>query len=74
MTQKIITIFPTTKRARERVKRHGSQMRFIHEGIYKGERAILVESLTKTFSCNGVMMKWTGWFNAKEIDLDVVLS
>jgi hypothetical protein len=61
-----ITITPTSKRARERVKQHGEVMRLKREGTFQGEPAILVESLGETWSCSGTKHKWTGWFTNKE--------
>lgn len=61
-----ITITPKTKRAKERVKKHGEVMHLQRQGTFNGEPAVLVESLNATWSCGKAKHKWTGWFTMNE--------
>ena len=71
---KIVTIQPKNKRARERVKMHGEEMELLLHGSFRGQEAIHVQSLEKTYSCMGEKMFWGGWFTVDEVDITSTLA
>ena len=54
-----VEIVPKSKRARERVKVHGTEMELLDDG----PNAFRVRSLEMTASWQGVKEFWEGWFN-----------
>ena len=63
---KVVTIVPKSKRAKARVKQHGERMLLKRRGVFRGENAMLVESLDGT-SFGG--HKWHGWFTEKKANV-----
>jgi hypothetical protein len=72
--KEIVTIQPTSKRAKERTKLHGKDMELELSGLYNGVPAIMVKSLEKTWRCGGEDHHWGGWFTKDEIDIDATLD
>ena len=64
-----VKIIAKNKRAKERVKQHGEIMTLERQDKYKGEKAILVESLGRTAKNN---RHWFGWFTVGEADWQVM--
>jgi len=60
-----VTIMPKSKRAHERIRVHGPVMTLVKQDQFKGEPAILVESLKPTASKG---RKWLGWLTTTEAD------
>jgi len=61
-----ITIVPTSKRAKDRVRQHGEEMELVRRDRFNDKPAVLVKSVNKTWSGN---QHWTGWFTEDEIKL-----
>ena len=59
-----VTIEPKCKRARNRVREHGRVMLLRRVGTFRGEPAVLVESVGPTWRGE----KWVGWLTAAEVD------
>jgi hypothetical protein len=57
-----IIIKPKSKRAKERVKQHGSEMELVRHDNFRGEQAVLVQSVDRT--CGN--KHWHGWFRTSE--------
>lgn len=53
-----IEIVPKSRRAKNRVREHGSQMLFMRYDNFEGKPAILVKSLDRN---------WIGWFTNDDI-------
>ena len=63
-----VNIKPTSQRARNRVREHGDRMKFIRQRVFRGEPAIMVESLLP-IDGDPKNRKWFGWFRESEIDM-----
>jgi len=57
-----ITIHPKGTRAKNRIREHGAVMKLLREDLFKGDPAILVESLGDTWRGE----TWMGWFTRDE--------
>jgi hypothetical protein len=60
-----IQILPKSKRAKERVKQHGSIFELIKEDVFQGENGVYVKSQNVTASDSTF---WHGWFRKSEAD------
>lgn len=59
----LVSIFPISARAKNRIREYGNTMILVIEGTFNGDKAILVESLDKIHKGNE---KWMGWLTVKE--------
>jgi hypothetical protein len=67
-----IRIIPKTTRAKNRVREHGEIMFLVREDFFRGEMAILVESLEETWQGTTPPSKWGGWFKNSEADFELI--
>ena len=65
---KQVIIIPKSKRASNRINEHGEIMHVLKEGHYDGERAILLESLDRTWGKGDFKTMWTGWITESEAE------
>lgn len=65
---KHVEITPKSQRARNRVNEHGNIMLVLQEGQYEGTRAVLLESLNRTWGKGDFKSPWVGWITEKEAD------
>jgi hypothetical protein len=64
-----IKLIPKNKWMKDRIQRHGDVVIFKKEGLFKGKKALLVESLNNTSIVN---TKWLAWIVLEE-DASIVV-